>query len=94
MQNKDADQLCSNCTFDQRVCFHDTDNTIPLLLKSEISSFLPAFYNCTGWFVSGLVVNPDCYFSHAQTHLALKIKNKSVDLLNPYFAKRFSVGTR
>ena len=38
-ENKDADQLCSNCTADQRLCFHYTDNTIPLLLKSEISCF-------------------------------------------------------
>ena len=35
-ENKDADQLCSNCTADQRLCFRYTDCTIPLLLKSEI----------------------------------------------------------
>ena len=34
-----ADQLCSNCTADQRLCFRYTDSTISLLLKSEISSF-------------------------------------------------------
>ena len=38
-ENKAADQLCSNCTADQRLCFRYTDSTIPLLLKSEISSF-------------------------------------------------------
>ena len=30
--NKGADQLCSNCTADQRLCFHYSDSTIPLLL--------------------------------------------------------------
>ena len=40
-ETKDADQLCSNCTADQRLCFRYSDrlSTIPLLLKSEISSF-------------------------------------------------------
>ena len=37
-ENKDADQLRSNCTADQRLCFPYTDSTIPLLSKSEISS--------------------------------------------------------
>ena len=41
-QNKDADQLCSNCTADQCLCFGYTDSTIPLLCKSEISSFKPS----------------------------------------------------
>ena len=40
-ETKGADQLCSNCTADQRLCFHytDTSSTIPLLLLSKISSF-------------------------------------------------------
>ena len=41
-KNKDADQLCSNCsncTADQRLCFRHTDNTIHLLLISKVSSF-------------------------------------------------------
>ena len=37
-ENKGADQLCSNCTADQRLCFRLTDSTISLLPKSEISS--------------------------------------------------------
>ena len=41
-ENKDADQLRSNCAADQRLCFRYTDSTIPLLPKSEISSLLPA----------------------------------------------------
>ena len=38
-ENKGADQLCSNCEADQRLCFRYMDSTISLLLKSEISSF-------------------------------------------------------
>ena len=38
-ENKDADQLRGNREADQRLCFRDTDSIIPLLLKSEISSF-------------------------------------------------------
>ena len=38
-ENKDADQLRGNRETDQRLCFRYTDNTIPLLFKSEISSF-------------------------------------------------------
>ena len=36
-KNKGADQLCSNRTADQHLCFRYMDSTIPLL-KSEISS--------------------------------------------------------
>ena len=38
-ENKGADQLCSNCTADQRLCFRYSDSTIPLLPESEILSF-------------------------------------------------------
>ena len=37
-QNKGADQLRSNCTADQRLCFCNTDSTIPLLPKYKIST--------------------------------------------------------
>ena len=40
--NKDADQLRGNREADQRLCFRYTDSTLPLLPKSEISSFQPA----------------------------------------------------
>ena len=40
MRNKGADQLCSNCTPDQLLCFCYIHSTmIPLLSKSEIWSF-------------------------------------------------------
>ena len=41
-ENKDADQLRGNREADLRLCFRYRDSTIPLLLKSEISSFQPS----------------------------------------------------
>ena len=37
-ENKGADQLRGNREADQRLCFRYSDSTVPLLLKSEISS--------------------------------------------------------
>ena len=41
-ENKDTDQLRSNCAADQRLCFRYRDSTIPLLPTSEISSLQPS----------------------------------------------------
>ena len=41
-ENKDADQLRGNREADQRLYFRYSDSTIPILLKSEISSLLPS----------------------------------------------------
>ena len=41
-ENIGADQLRGNREADQRLCFRYTDSIFPLLLISEISSFLPA----------------------------------------------------
>ena len=45
-ENTGADQLCSNCTADQRLCFRYTDSTIypPLIPKISNSCFLPRLY--------------------------------------------------
>ena len=45
-KNKATDQLCSNCTADQRPCFRYTDSTIPPLLipKFQASSLLLWLY--------------------------------------------------
>ena len=40
-ENKDADQLRGNREADKRLCFRNTDSTIPQLSESEISSLLP-----------------------------------------------------
>ena len=37
----DADQLCSNCTADQRLCFHYSDSMVLFIFKSVMSSILP-----------------------------------------------------
>ena len=47
-ENKGANQLCSNFTADQRLCFRYTDSTIPLLSKSKISSLKPSSVVCVG----------------------------------------------
>ena len=41
-ENKDADQLRGNREADRCLCFRNIDSTIPLLSKSEISSFWPS----------------------------------------------------
>ena len=38
-ENKGADQLRNNCEADQHLCSRYSDSTVPLLLKSYISSF-------------------------------------------------------
>ena len=38
-KNKDSDQLRGNREADQRLCFSNTDSTIPLPSKYEISRF-------------------------------------------------------
>ena len=67
-ENKAADQLRStDCEADQRLCFRNTDSTIPLLSKYKIFSLLP----------SSVTVQPVCFrpdgnlnywFSHAHAH--------------------------
>ena len=63
-ENKDADQLCSNCTADQHLCFRYSDRTNPPLLISKISSFQPSSVTaqiglCLTWWAR----NPEDPFS-------------------------------
>ena len=66
-ENKDADQLRSNCEADQRLCFRYVDSTIPLHFPS------PAIFRaCTARFVSDLVGNhtvgfPTRWLSHVSS---------------------------
>ena len=39
-ENKGVDELCSNCTADQRFCFRYMDSISPFVFKYETSSFL------------------------------------------------------
>ena len=76
-ENKGADQLRSNCEADQHLCFGNTDSTISLLLKSEISSFC----GCTDRFVSDLVGIPEDRFSRVAAHSNLDITDESIHIL-------------
>ena len=74
-ENKDADQLCSNCKADQCLCFRHTDSKIPLILKSKVSSFSLYSVTVQPWFVSDLVGNPNCWFSRAQESKFLSVRS-------------------
>ena len=47
-ENKDTDQLCNNCTTDQRLCFCFSNSTFALLPKSEISMIVQTDLYQTG----------------------------------------------
>ena len=74
-ENKDADQLCSNCTADQCLCFRHTDSKIPLILKSKVSSLSLYSVTVQPWLVSDLVGYPNCWFSCAQAHIRNRKKS-------------------
>ena len=65
-ENKDADQLRSNCEVDQRLCFRYMDSAI------KIRNFKPLaiFCDCTARFAWDLVENPEYRFSHNEAHMA------------------------
>ena len=68
-ENKDADQLRSNCVADQPLCFRYTDSTkISLLLITKISSLYPA----------SMTVQADLYHTWSENlktgFLALRLK--------------------
>ena len=55
-KNKDADQLCSKCTADQRLCFRYTDSIIHLLRKSEFPASVAAQPGlCQSWLEPQIV---------------------------------------
>ena len=65
-ENKGADQLCSNCTADQHLCFCYMDSLFLLYLYTKFPAF---FCDCTVQFVSGLAGNPEDQFSHDLAHI-------------------------
>ena len=80
-ENKGADQLCSNCEADQRLCFRYTDSTIRRLSKSKISSLYPSYMTiqaglCRTWSEPKLLVfsRTDSYICefHSQHNLTLE----------------------
>ena len=100
-ENKGADQLCSNCTADQHLCFRHSDSTISVLPKSEISSFLPSSETVqaclcrtrsetpkTGFLTSGLIsiATLSCPLNQADQLMATeKCTYKVVVICDRYF---------
>ena len=56
-KNKGTDQLCSNCTADQHVCFRYKNNTMPLLLRLVFSHGGPYIVYSTRWFYHVPTIN-------------------------------------
>ena len=56
-ENKGSDQLCSNCTADQRLGFRYMESTVLLLLISKISSF----------YLSSMTAQPDLSWTWSET---------------------------
>ena len=69
-ENKDADQLRGNREADQRLCFRYSDSTIPLLLKSEISSFYLLSVTVQSGLCRTSVRKPHSWFSHEATQMS------------------------
>ena len=69
-ENKDADQLRGHREADQRLCFRYSDSTLPLLLKSKISSSLLCLYSSV---CVGPVRKPHCWFSHEAAQLYCRL---------------------
>ena len=70
-ENKDTDQLHSNCAADQRLCFRYTGSTIPLLPKSEISSLWPSSVAVQPDLCGTWSETPKTGFTHNEPHLSI-----------------------
>ena len=66
-ENKDADQLHSNCAADQRLCFRSTYSTIRNF-KS-----LAVLCSCKARFVSDMVENTEDRFSYVAAQMVTMI---------------------
>ena len=60
--------ICENKDADQRLCFRYSDSTIPLLLKSEISSSFLCLYRSV---CVRPVRIPQCWFSHEVAQMCI-----------------------
>ena len=78
-KNKDADQLRGNRKADQRLCFSYIDSTLPLLSKSEISSF----------YQSSVTVQPGLCRTWSKTRaLVFSLRGSYIEPWNLGFSKR------
>ena len=92
-ENKVADLLRSNGEADQRLCFRYSDSTIPLLLKSEISSRRSScsFLCLHSTVCVEPVRKPYCWFSHEAAHILITANHKELvnakeDAMEEHFA--------
>ena len=72
-KTKDADQVCSNCTADQCLCFGCMDNTSTYIQNFKHLAF---FCHCTGLFVSDL----DQFFSCRDSNSISKMMVKTAKI--------------
>ena len=70
---------------DQRLCFRNTDSTIPLLSKYEIFKPLAIFCSCTAWFVLDQVGNQNVGF------LMTRLKCKKLIFISVGLSKDYIV---
>ena len=66
-ENKGANQLCSNCTADQRLYFRGYTDSIITLFSTPLAIFCA----CIARFVSDLFGKPLCWFSFDAAHLLI-----------------------
>ena len=84
-ENKDADQLRSNCEADQRLCFRYLDSTI-LALPTENFMLLAILLGCTDRFMSDLVGNPENRFSCVAAPIRYHVQLKPrVNMIYTFF---------
>ena len=89
-ENKDADQLRSNCKADQHFCFRYVDSTI-FLPKSEISSFWPFSETVQTGLCRTRSETPKTCFLASRLKLAFLIKRNVTDflsILKEYMARK------
>ena len=88
-ENKDADQLCSKCAADQRLCFCYIHSTIPLLPNPKLQAFIHLLWMYSPVCVN-LVENPEDMFSRdaAQIILSFLLLIKSVSIVNKNKTKK------
>ena len=93
-ENKGAVQLRSNCEADQHLCFRYMDSTIPVLLKSDFTSFLAQWIqlkiSVSPWFLKARIQN---IFHRFKIDIKVKtlkhniLKHSKIELLKNIFLK-------
>ena len=85
-ENKDADQLRSNCEADQRLCFRYTDSTFPPLLIPKFSRFWVSSVTvqaglCRTWSEPKSLVfscTGSCVCDHRTQQMSLRMRKPTI----------------